>query len=345
VADVVEVRGLSKLFEGGKVHAIDGVDLATEPGEYLVLLGPSGCGKTTLLRTIAGLEEPTSGEVLIGGQVVNGLPPRARKIAMVFQSYALYPHKTVLNNITFPLKAEKMPADKQREQVRWATELLGIGHLLDRRPRQLSGGERQRVALARALVRDPRVFLLDEPLSNLDAKLRASARDELKRFQQRVGTTTVYVTHDQVEAMGLGDRIAVMQAGKLRQLGRPTEIYDNPADIFVATFIGSPPMNLINRDNHVVGFRPEHLLPIENVPGSDRVTMPFHIDRVEYLSGDRHVYGTVKGIGEDTRVIARLPSTIGTPIESGETHDFAVPARRLRFFEAASGLRCDPVPL
>jgi multiple sugar transport system ATP-binding protein len=345
MTDVVEVRDLRKLFDGGKVHAIDGVDLATEPGEYLVLLGPSGCGKTTLLRTIAGLEQPDSGQVLIGGTDVTGLPPRARKIAMVFQSYALYPHKTVFNNIVFPLRAAKMPAEKQRERVDWAVALLGIGHLLDRKPRQLSGGERQRVALARALVREPRVFLLDEPLSNLDAKLRASARDELKRFQQRVGTTTVYVTHDQVEAMGLGDRIAVMQAGRLRQLGRPTEIYDDPADTFVATFIGSPPMNLVPRGAHLVGFRPEHLLPVENVPDADRAVMPFHIDRVEYLSGDRHVYGTVKGIGEETRVIARLPSTIDTPIAAGELHDFAVRRAKLRFFEEATGLRCDPVPL
>ncbi len=346
MADVVEVRGLRKLFDGGKVHAIDGVDLATEPGEYLVLLGPSGCGKTTLLRTIAGLEHPDDGEVLIGGHVVNGLPPRARQIAMVFQSYALYPHKTVLNNITFPLKAAKLSVQRQREQVKWASELLGIGHLLDRRPRQLSGGERQRVALARALVREPRVFLLDEPLSNLDAKLRASARDELKRFQQRVGTTTVYVTHDQVEAMGLGDRIAVMHGGRLRQLGRPVEIYDEPADTFVATFIGSPPMNLVPRGAHLVGFRPEHLLPIENVPAAaDRVTMPFHIERVEYLSGDRHVYGTVKGLGDETRVIARLPSTIDTPISGDEVHDFAVRADKLRFFDQESGLRCEPVDL
>jgi ABC-type sugar transport system ATPase subunit len=332
--DVVEVRELRKLFEGGKVHAIDGVDLATEPGEYLVLLGPSGCGKTTLLRTIAGLEEPTAGEVLIGGHVVNGLPPRARKIAMVFQSYALYPHKTVLKNITFPLKAAKMPADKQRERVEWATELLGIEHLLSRRPRQLSGGERQRVALARALVREPRVFLLDEPLSNLDAKLRAIARDELKRFQQRVGTTTIYVTHDQAEAMGLGDRIAVMQAGKVRQLGRPVDVYDDPADTFVATFIGSPPMNLVPRGGRLVGFRPEHLLPVENVP-----------ERVEYLSGDRHVYGTVTGIGDETRVIARLPSTVGTRISPEEVHDFAVPAQRLRFFDVDTGLRTEPIPV
>src|SRR5215207_3405464 len=179
---VVEVRNLRKQFDGGRVHALDGIDLATAEGEYLVLLGPSGCGKTTLLRTIAGLEQPSEGDVLIGGRVVTGLPPRLRKIAMVFQSYALYPHKTVLQNIVFPLKAEGMDRTERVRKAHWAAELLGIEHLLSRKPRQLSGGERQRVALARALVRDPRVFLLDEPLSNLDAKLRASARDELKRF-------------------------------------------------------------------------------------------------------------------------------------------------------------------
>ncbi len=225
---VVELRGLKKTYDGGKVrrrlahaqvHAVDGVDLATTEGEYLVLLGPSGCGKTTLLRTIAGLEQPTEGEVWIGGHVVNELPPRARRVAMVFQSYALYPHKTVRANIVFPLRAAQIEKAERARKVEWAAELLGITRLLDRRPRQLSGGERQRVALARALVRDPSVFLLDEPLSNLDAKLRASARDELKRFQQQVETTTIYVTHDQVEAMGLGDRIAVMYEGRLRQLG------------------------------------------------------------------------------------------------------------------------------
>ena len=341
---VVEVRGLVKQFEGGRVHAVDGIDLATEEGEYLVLLGPSGCGKTTLLRTIAGLEEPSEGEVRIDGQVVNDLPPRARKIAMVFQSYALYPHKNVLQNIVFPLKAERMDKDEQVRKARWAAELLGIDQLLDRRPRQLSGGERQRVALARAMVRDPHVFLLDEPLSNLDAKLRTSARDELKRFQQRVGTTTIYVTHDQTEAMGLGDRIAVMDRGKVRQLGPPVEVYDDPADTFVATFIGSPPMNLVPRDGHLVGFRPEHLLPAENVPGPERTTMPLRVERIEYLSGDRHVYGAASRIGEETRVIARLPATVATPIAVGETHEFAVDASRLRFFDTASGQRTDPVP-
>ena len=343
---VVEVRGLRKTFGGGRgdVQALRGIDLATEEREYLVLLGPSGCGKTTLLRTIAGLEQPTEGDVLIGGHVVNGLPPRARHVAMVFQSYALYPHKTVLANIVFPLKAERMDRESRDEKARWAATLLGIDDLLDRKPRELSGGERQRVALARALVREPQVFLLDEPLSNLDAKLRASARDELKRFQQRVGTTTVYVTHDQTEAMGLGDRIAVMDKGMIRQIGLPTDVYDDPADTFVATFIGSPPMNLVPRDGVLVGFRPEHLLPEDIVPG-DRVALPFLVDRIEYLSGDRHVYGTVSGIGEERRVIARLPSTVATPLTAGDTHEFAVRADRLRFFDAETGSRTDPVPV
>jgi multiple sugar transport system ATP-binding protein len=340
----VEVQELVKHYDGGRVHAIDGVDLAAADGEYLVLLGPSGCGKTTLLRTVAGLEEPTGGNVLIDGQVVTGLPPRARKIAMVFQSYALYPHKTVLANIVFPLRAAGMDRVRREQKARWAAELLGIDPLLHRKPRQLSGGERQRVALARALVREPHVFLLDEPLSNLDAKLRASARDELKRFQKEIGTTTVYVTHDQAEAMGLGDRIAVLSAGKVRQVGPPLEVYDDPADTFVATFIGSPPMNLVPRDGGLVGFRPEHLLPAENVTG-ERVTIPFAVDRIEYLSGDRHVYGTVSGIGEQTRVVARLPATVDTPITPGQPHEFAVHQRRLRFFDADTGLRRDPVRL
>ena len=342
---VVEVRKLVKEFDGGHVRAVDGVDLATEEGEYLVLLGPSGCGKTTLLRTIAGLEEPTEGEVLIGGRVVNELPPRARKIAMVFQSYALYPHKNVMQNIVFPLRAERLDKAEQERKARWAVELLGIDHLLPRKPRELSGGERQRVALARALVREPHVFLLDEPLSNLDAKLRTSARDELKRFQQRVGTTTIYVTHDQTEAMGLGDRIAVMDHGQVRQLGKPVEVYDDPADTFVATFIGSPPMNLVPRDGRLVGFRPEHLLPMENVRGAERTAFPLRVDRIEYLSGDRHVYGTASRIGEESRVIARLPATVATPIAVGDTHEFAVDADRLRFFDATSGQRADPIPI
>jgi multiple sugar transport system ATP-binding protein len=346
VALAVEVRGLRKHFHGGDVHAVDGVDIGTREGEYLVLLGPSGCGKTTLLRTIAGLEEPSEGEVLIGGNVVNGLPPRARQVAMVFQSYALYPHKTVLQNITFPLKAEKMAKEERERRANWAAELLGIDHLVDRKPRHLSGGERQRVALARALVREPSVFLLDEPLSNLDAKLRAAARDELKQFQKRVGTTTIYVTHDQAEAMGLGDRIAIMYEGRLRQVGPPREAYLDPEDTFVATFLGSPPMNLIPREDHLLGFRPESFLPAELVEGDgSRLTAKLEIARIEYLSGDRHVYGTVKGIGEETRVIARLPATVATPIAADEVREFAVHERDLRFFDAETGKRTTPRPV
>ncbi|MGZ4665694.1 MAG: ABC transporter ATP-binding protein [Frankiaceae bacterium] len=337
----VEIRGLRKSFDG-KRFALDGVDLTTGDGEYLVLLGPSGCGKTTLLRMIAGLEQPTEGEVLIGGSVVTGLPPRVRGIAMVFQSYALYPHKSVLDNIVFPLKAQRLGKEERVRKARWAAELLGIDQLLSRRPRQLSGGERQRVALARALVREPSVFLLDEPLSNLDAKLRASARDDLKEFQRRIGTTTIYVTHDQVEAMGLGQRIAVLFEGRVRQLGPPETVYDEPADTFVATFLGSPPMNLVKHDGVLVGFRPEHLWPADEVPAAHRVNMALAVDKVEYLSGDRHVYGAVSGIGEQTDVIARLPAMVTTPLRPGEKHEFAVHAERVRFFDAGSGLRTEP---
>jgi multiple sugar transport system ATP-binding protein len=342
----VEARGLVKVYQGSRnrrVRALDGIDLTTGHGEFLVLLGPSGCGKTTLLRTIAGLERPTEGEVHIDGQLVNGLPPRIRRVAMVLQSYALYPHKTVRGNIEFPLKAEHVPRHLRERKVKWAADLLDIPDLLGRRPRQLSGGERQRVALARALVREPAAFLLDEPLSGLDAKLRVTTRDELKRFQRQTGTATIYVTHDQEEAMGLGDRVAVLDAGRLRQVGAPHDIYDEPADTFVATFVGSPPMNLVQRGDRLVGFRPEHLLPVENVAYESRVTMPLRIERMEYLSGDRHVYGSVTRIGLETRVIARLPATVITPLTVGETHEFAVPADRLRFFDAEYGTRAAPV--
>src|SRR5438477_397173 len=259
---VVETRALTKLFNKEEVGAVVDVDLESREGEFLVLLGPSGSGKTTLLRMIAGLEEPSSGEILIGGRVVNDMTPRERRIAMVFQSYALYPHLSVLGNISFPLKAQGIPRPEREKKVEWAAGLLGIGHLLARKPRELSGGERQRVALARAIVREPALFLLDEPLSNLDAKLRASARTELEQFQKRVATTTLYVTHDQVEAMAMGDRVVVMNKGAVRQIGTPAEVYDDPADTFVATFLGSPPTNLAEHGNVTVGFRPEHFLPL-----------------------------------------------------------------------------------
>jgi multiple sugar transport system ATP-binding protein len=340
----VETRRVSKHF--GHVRAVDGVDLATREGEFLVLLGPSGCGKTTLLRMIAGLEQPTGGEILIGGQVVNELPPRARKIAMVFQSYALYPHMSVFRNIAFPLKAQGVPGAEIPKKVEWAAGLFGIEPLLQRKPRQLSGGERQRVALARAVVREPAVFLLDEPLSNLDAKLRASARDELQQFQRRIGTTTIYVTHDQIEAMGLGDRIVVMQGGKVRQIGTPAEVYDEPADTFVAGFLGSPPMNLVDAKDVLLGVRPEHFLPREahESPGG-LAGLPFRVTRLEYLGADRLLYGALEGKHEGARVVARLPSTISMPIRAGQSYDFAAREKDLKFFDKASGLRVAPRPL
>src|SRR5215475_13350845 len=320
--------------EFNEVVAVDDISLSVRDGEFLVLLGPSGCGKTTFLRILAGLERQTAGDILIGGDVVNDVPPRARGIAMVFQSYGLYPHLTVANNIAFPLRTQKTPKAEIKRKVKWATELLGIQHLLARRPRQLSGGERQRVALARALVRDPTVFLLDEPLSNLDAKLRTSARDELKRFQQTVKTTTVYVTHDQVEAMGMGDRIAVIDHGQLRQIGTPAEIYDNPADEFVATFLGTPPMNLVERDGGSLGFRPEHFLPREMLNGSPLAEMPFQVERMEYLGSERILYGTIDGMKAKRVVTAKLPAHAESDsIRAGDHHAFAVRRTELRYFD------------
>ncbi|MCO6010609.1 ABC transporter ATP-binding protein [Actinoallomurus purpureus] len=343
---VVEVRGLVKVYEGpGKKHvrALDGVDLATARSECLVLLGPPGSGKTTLLRTIAGLESPTHGEVHLGGHLVNGLPPRIRRVGLVVPSYALYPHKTVRGNIEFPLKAEHTPRAMRERKARWAADLLGIPHLLGRRPGRLSVDERRRVALARALAREPAVLLLDEPLSGVDARLRAAARDELRSLQRRLGTAMICVTDDQAEAMGLGDRVAVLDAGRLRQVGTPQDLYDEPVDTFVATLIGTPPMNLVPRGDRLIGFRPEHLLPAEEIPPEGRVTMPLRIDRIEYLSGDRHVYGSVARIGQETRVIARLPATMTTPLAGGQTREFAVPGDRLRFFDAEYGNRTAPV--
>src|ERR1700758_324268 len=251
----VLTRDIVKRFD--ETHAVDGITLTVPDGEFMVLLGPSGCGKTTFLRIICGLEQQTSGDLLIGGAIVNDIPPRARGVAMMFQSYGLYPHFSVRHNIAFPLRTQRVRTAEVDKKVAWASQLLGIDHLLDRRPRQLSGGERQRVALARALVREPTALLLDEPLSNLDAKLRTAARQEIKQFQQRVGVTTIYVTHHQVEALGMGDRIAVIDHGKIRQLGTPAAIYDDPAALFVATFVGAPPMNLIKHNGGFLGFRPE----------------------------------------------------------------------------------------
>src|SRR6266581_3357964 len=334
---VVETRGVRKVFVGD-TPAVDGIDIATDEGEYLVLLGPSGSGKTTLLRMIAGLERPSEGEVLIGGRVVNDLPPRARRVAMVFQSYALYPHKTVSQNISFPLAAGGMPKERRPERIHWASSLLGIDHLLDRKPRQLSGGERQRVALARALVREPQVFLLDEPLSNLDAKLRASARLELKQFQQRVGVSTIYVTHDQVEAMGLGDRIAVLNQGRLQQVGTPEEIYHHPANTFVATFVGSPPMNLLRRDGRLVGFRPENVRVVRGSASPDGTgVFRCRVIRIENLGADRYVYVSVKDDQGESKLIVKLAMSETIDVKADDDADLLVDQRHLRYFDPETG--------
>jgi multiple sugar transport system ATP-binding protein len=240
----VSIRALNKKYDNG-FHAVKDVDLEIRDKEFLVLVGPSGCGKTTTLRMVAGLEEITSGEILIGDRVVNELPPMDRDIAMVFQNYALYPHKTVFDNMAFGLQMRRYSQDEVKKRVREAAEILGIEVLLERKPRQLSGGQRQRVAVGRAIVRHPQVFLFDEPLSNLDAKLRVQMRTEIKRVHQKVRTTTVYVTHDQVEAMTLGTRVVVMKDGRVQQIGEPLELYGRPANKFVAGFIGSPAMNFV----------------------------------------------------------------------------------------------------
>jgi len=353
---VVQTRSLTKVFKEGELGAVNDVNLETHEGEFLVFLGPSGSGKTTLLRMIAGLEHPTAGEILIGGRVVNDLTPRERRIAMVFQSYALYPHLTVYKNIAFPLRAQKaIKVDKslgffqrfqakrktEREKVEWAASLLGIGALLERKPRELSGGERQRVALARAIVREPSVFLLDEPLSNLDAKLRASARTELEGFHRRIGTTTIYVTHDQVEAMAMGDRIVVLNKGYVRQVGSPKEVYDQPADTFVATFLGSPPMNLVENEDVIVGFRPEQFRPVAQVTEANKVLLRFRVENVEYLGSEWIVSGMLSGGRADGRkAVARLGSA--QSLEPGQTYDFAVPERELKFFDRTTEKRVEP---
>jgi multiple sugar transport system ATP-binding protein len=239
----VAIRNVRKSF--GSTEILHGVSVEIEDGEFVILVGPSGCGKSTLLRMIAGLENISSGEIAIGGRVVNDVAPKARDIAMVFQNYALYPHMTVRDNMAFSLVMAKAPKAVLEQRVARAAEILGLGQLLGRYPRQLSGGQRQRVAMGRAIVRDPQVFLFDEPLSNLDAKLRVNMRAEIKELHQRLGTTIVYVTHDQIEAMTMADRIVVMNGGNVEQMGAPLELYDRPANVFVAGFIGSPAMNFL----------------------------------------------------------------------------------------------------
>ncbi|SMH54439.1 sn-glycerol-3-phosphate import ATP-binding protein UgpC [Azospirillum agricola] len=353
----VDIRNVRKSY--GPVEAIKGIDVAVQDGEFLVLLGPSGCGKSTLLRMVAGLEGITGGEIAIGGRVVNGLDPKDRDIAMVFQNYALYPHMSVFDNMAYGLKIRGIPKPEIQSRVARAAEILELGRFLDRRPSQLSGGQRQRVAMGRAIVREPSAFLFDEPLSNLDAKLRTQMRVEIKRLQDRLGITSLYVTHDQVEAMTLADRILVMNHGVAEQIGTPLEVYQRPASLFVAGFIGSPPMNVL--DGRIdaegvgiampggarlplaaprvadagravkLGIRPEHLaLAAADAPGASSIL----VELVEALGADTVVYGRLPD-GESLVVrMAGLPAC-----REGDRLTVAPQPGALHLFDAAGGRR------
>jgi len=294
----------------GGFEALKGVSVDIEDGEFVVLVGPSGCGKSTLLRMIAGLEEITSGEISIGPRVVNDLPPKERDIAMVFQNYALYPHMTVAQNMGFSLKLKGVPKSEIKVKVDRAAQILGLEKLLDRQPRQLSGGQRQRVAMGRAIVRDPQVFLFDEPLSNLDAKLRVQMRSEIKELHQRLKTTTIYVTHDQVEAMTMADKIVVMRDGIIEQMGSPLDLYDRPSNTFVAGFIGSPSMNFINGQTTPEGFKTTDGIVLPTIPGATSAAIygirPEHLHLAD--DGIEIEVVVLEPTGSETQVIARLGS-------------------------------------
>ena len=275
------------------VSPLQAVSFTIEPGEFFVLVGPSGSGKSTLLRMIAGLESITEGRLLFDADVMNDVTPRLRDVGMVFQNYALYPHLTVGENLAFPLQIRKLNKAEIDSRIKDVAAILNIGDMLDRKPRQLSGGQRQRVAVGRAIIRKPRVFLFDEPLSNLDAQLRTHMRAELKTLQRELGVTTVYVTHDQVEAMTMSDRMAILNDGALQQIGTPEEIYDRPVNTFVAGFTGSPPMNLVNVEGRTLGIRPEHLSPdiVE-----DALPLAVTVQTIEYLGHEWLVHATTNGI-------------------------------------------------
>ena len=343
----VAIRDVIKRY--GSVQVMHGVDVDIEDGEFVVLVGPSGCGKSTLLRMIAGLEAISGGEIRIGDRVVNDVPPKERDIAMVFQSYALYPHKTVAENIGFPLKMAKRPKAEIAEKVTYAADILDLTKYLDRYPKALSGGQRQRVAMGRAIVRDPQVFLFDEPLSNLDAKLRVTMRVEIKELHQRLGTTIVYVTHDQIEAMTMADKIVVMRDGRVEQIGAPLDLYDDPRNVFVAGFIGSPSMNFIH--GTIAGgaqgrvFRSHEglelpLPPTEAVEGQE-VTYGIRPEHISVGEGGIPVkVVVVEPTGSETQVFARSGKDLIDAIvkeriraRPGEEIGFRIDAADVRLFD------------
>ena len=314
-------------YPGASAPTVKDLDLDIADGEFLVLVGPSGCGKSTTLRALAGLEPTSNGRIAIDGKDVTNLEPGDRDIAMVFQNYALYPHLTVEENMGFALKLAKLPKSEIKAKVHQAAETLGLTEYLKRKPKDLSGGQRQRVAMGRAIVREPKAFLMDEPLSNLDAKLRVQTRAELASLQQRLGTTTVYVTHDQVEAMTMGDRVAVLKDGELQQVAPPRELYDAPANEFVAGFIGSPAMNIFDYNGGRVGVRPEKMFINKGPVGFQGV-----VDIVEELGAESYVYVTV---GEN-RFVARAE---GTPPQRGEEVVLTFNPREAHRFDPETGRR------
>ena len=351
----VQLAGVRKAY--GKTEVIHGVDVAVADGEFVALVGPSGCGKSTLLRMIAGLEEVSEGQVMIGGRVVNNLPPKDRDIAMVFQDYALYPHLRVADNLAFSLKQRRQSKAVIAERVARAAEILGLDELLDRFPRQLSGGQRQRVAMGRAIVRDPQAFLFDEPLSNLDAKLRIRMRTEIKDIHHRLGTTSIYVTHDQIEAMTMADRIVILRDGVVEQIGSPLELYDHPTNTFVAGFIGSPSMNFLpgKLADGAKGPRVElaaGALPVattgETQPGRDVIcgVRPEHLEIGEHGHGLNAEVLVVEPTGAETMVACRagasdidLHLSERASFTRGETIWLSAPPEHVHLFDATTERR------
>jgi multiple sugar transport system ATP-binding protein len=361
----LRIESLTKRY--GNANALDEFSLKVESGQFMVLLGPSGCGKTTAVRCIAGLVNPTSGQIYIGDQLVNNLPPKDRDVAMVFQNYALYPHMVVYNNIAFPLKMRKVSKDQIDDKVRHVANLLGIENLLDRKPKELSGGQMQRVALGRALVREPKVFLMDEPLSNLDAKLRTYMRSEIKKLQKKVGITTLYITHDQIEAMSMADQVAIMKSGLIQQIGTPSEVYREPSNTFVADFVGSPSMNFLKckiiekhsgitlQSNNIQLQIPQTCWMFE--PSSDGLILGIRPKDIMFLNNDDFIGIKIKGkisftelLGDDSLVevnVGKDPIRV-TNIDPdfdpsiGKEVIIGIPYSKIHYFTLETGKRLTP---